>query len=203
MIEDTAKRLDSVFLDDRPEVADTRPAGIRNGIAAEDTAASSGTDPQQIQSDLRKRVSAMTNNGIGRRPVWLMHPDRATGLASLWNSVGLPAFPSMNAATPTLMGYPVITSITVPAALVFLIDTAEVAFAGGTPRFSYSDQAAVVEQDGLPITDGVQAPVGTLDAGTPARSLWQTYSGGIRALWNVTWARLRAHSVQVLTGCAW
>jgi hypothetical protein len=203
MVEDTAKRLDGVFLDNRPEVLDTRPAGIQFGILPEDTAASSGTDPQQIQSDLRARVSAMTNNGIGRRPVWLMHPDRATGLASLWNSVGLPAFPSMSNANPTLMGYPVVTSITVPPALVFLMDTAEIVFAGGTPRFSYSDQASIVEQDGLPITDGVQAPVDTLDAGVPARSLWQTNSGGIRALWNVTWARLRDHAVQVLTGCAW
>ena len=202
MVEDTAKVLDTVFLDDKAEVADTRPAGIRNGIAAGDIHASSGTDPAQIQADLRAAVSAMTGSGIGRRPVWLMHPDRATGLSSLWNSVGLPAFPSM-AANGTLLGSRVVTSITVPADLVFLIDTAEVAFAGGTPRFDYSTEASVVEQDGLPITDGVAAAVPTLDAGVPARSLWQTNSGGIRALWNVTWARMRDHSVQVITGAAW
>lgn len=201
MLEDTAKVLDTVFLDDKAEVADTRPAGIRNGIAAGDIHASTGTDPAQIQAVLRAAVSTMTGSGIGRRPVWLMHPDRATGLASLWNSVGLPAFPSM--ANNQLLGYPVVVSITVPADLVFLIDTAEVAFAGGTPRFSYSEEASIVEQDGLPITDGVQSDVDTLDAGVPARSLWQTNSGGIRALWNVTWARLRDHSVQVITGAAW
>ncbi|WP_157731095.1 phage major capsid protein [Variovorax sp. HW608] len=202
MVEDTAKVLDTVFLDDRPEVADTRPAGLRYGLDAGDIHASSGVDPAQVQQDLRDAISAMTDALIGRRPVWLMHPNRATGLSTMWNSVGLPAFPSME-ANGTLMGYPVISSITVPKDLVFLIDTAEIAFAGGTPRFDYSTEASIVEQDGLPITDGVQSEVETLDAGTPARSLWQTNSGGIRALWNVSWARMRDHSVQVITGAAW
>jgi len=203
MIEDTAATLDTAFLDDTAEVADTRPAGIQNGLAAEDTAASSGSDPAQIQADLLARVTAMTGAGLGRRPVWLMNPTNAAILSGAWNSVGNPAFPSMNEATPKLMGYPVVTSITVPADLVFLIDAAELAFAGGAPRFSYSDQAAIVEQDGLPLTNGVQAAVQTLDAGVPARSLWQTYSGGIRALWTVSWARMREHSVQVITDVAW
>jgi HK97 family phage major capsid protein len=201
MIEDTAITLDRVLLDDAAEVADTRPAGIANGIAAEDTAAASGTDPASIQQDLRDRVTVMTSYGLGRRPVWIMNPQRAAGLTAAWNAVGLPAFPSM--AGGTLMGYPVIVSTTVPADTVFLVDAAELAFAGGTPKFNYSDQAALVEQDGLPFVDGANTPLAPLDTGTPARSLWQTYSGGIRAVWEVSWARLRDHSVQVITGVAW
>ena len=201
MVEDTAVTLDTAFLDATAEVADTRPAGLRDALAAGDTAVSTGNTAANIQADLRGRLTAMSAAGLGRRPVWLMNPQRAWGVAMALTATDQRAFPEM--ANNTLVGVPVITSTTIPADVVFLVDQAECAFAGGTPRFSYSDQASLVEQNGLPLTNGVTGAVGTLDAGTPARSLWQTYSGGIRALWEVSWARLRDHSVQTITGVAW
>jgi HK97 family phage major capsid protein len=201
MLEDTSEAMDKAFLDGENEVPDTRPAGIANGLAPEDTRPSSGNDAANIQADIRAMVTGLTSSGLGRRPVWIMNPQRAAGVAASWNAVGNPAFPS--AANGQLAGYPIVTSINVDPALVYLVDAAEIPFAGGTPKFAYSDQAAIVEQDGLPRTAGVSAPVGTLDAGVPARSLWQTYSGGIRAVWELSWARNRDHAVQMLTAVGW
>lgn len=201
MIEDTSEAMDKAFLDGAAEVPDTRPAGIANALLPEDTRASSGNTAANIQTDIRAMVTGLTSSGLGRRPVWVMNPQRAAGVAASWNPVGNAAFPS--AANGVLAGYPMVTSINVDPALVYLMDAAEIPFAGGTPKFSYSDQASIVEQDGLPRTAGVSAPVDTLDAGAPARSLWQTYSGGIRALWELSWARNRDHAVQMLTAVGW
>jgi hypothetical protein len=97
--------------------------------------------------------------------------------------------------------------------VVFLVDADELAFVGGNPEFSFSDQATIHEDDGMPFTANAVTgtsvlPIATGAAGagvlaTPARSFWQTYSGGIRSVWDASWLKLRAGAVQTITAVAW
>ena len=211
MRQDTARVLDTAFLDDEAAVPDLRPAGIQAGLAAGDTAASTGNNSDQILADLRGRIQSMANQGLGRSPYWLMHPSRAAGAAMATNAVGDLAFPSM--ANNILAGIPVRTSLYVPLDIVYLVDASEIAFAGGNPEFSYSDQATIHEDAGMPLTENADTgasvlPIASGAAGsgvvaTPARSFWQTYSGGIRSVWDASWAVLRPGAVQTITGVGW
>ena len=71
-------------------------------------------------------------------------------------ATGQLAFPEMQ--NGTLLGMPVITSTTVPAGNIYIIDQAEVAMAGGAPTFLASNQATIheeyVQADVKPIVDG-------------------------------------------------
>ena len=94
---------------------------------------------------------------------------------------------------------------TLPASL----PSGEIAFAGGNPEFAYSDQATINEDAGMPLVNGATGdtvlPI-VDDAGAaaaPVRSFFQTYSGGIRSVWDASWAKLRAGAVQTITGVAW
>jgi HK97 family phage major capsid protein len=199
MISDTAVALDNAFLGNAAGSA-TQPAGILNGLAAGNTAASAGATSANIVADLRGRMQAMATANMGRRPVWIMNPARAWGLQLALTAAGTPLFPEM--ANGTLLGVPVVTSTTVPAATVFLIDCAEVFFAGGAPQFMGSDVATIHEEDTTPlaITSGAQ---GSAVAATPVRSLYQTNSAALRTLWNIDWQVARAGSIQTITAAAW
>jgi HK97 family phage major capsid protein len=207
MRQDTARVLDTAFLDAAAAIPGLRPAGLRNGLPAGDTAASTGNDSDQILADLRARIQSMANQGLGRAPYWLMHPSRAAGVAMATNAVGDLAFPTM--ANGTLASIPVRTSLYVPIDVVFLVDASEIAFAGGNPEFAYSDQATIHEDAGMPLVDGATAdtvlPIvdGAGAAAQPVRSFFQTYSGGIRSVWDASWGKLRPGAVQTITGVAW
>lgn len=206
MLEDTALALDVTFLD---AVAGTaiRPAGIRNGVAAGDTRASSGNTPQNITDDIMAMLTGLSNHNMGRRPVWIMNQARAWGLAFSRTPTGDAAFPGMETGSGTLAGIPVIASTTVPADVILLVDAGELAFAGGPPVLEGSTEATLHMEDGAPNTDMVTgATVLPINNGTPAvpvRSLYQTNSAAIKATWEIDWAVMRPGAVQVLTGVAW
>jgi len=134
MVQDTAQVLDGVFLDAVVGSA-IRPAGIQNGIAVGDTAVSTGNSAAQIQADVRARLTAMTTARLGAKPVWLMNPARLWGVAMSLTASGDPAFPEASQNPPRLAGIPVLTSLNVPAAVVFLVDASYITFAGGSPTF--------------------------------------------------------------------
>lgn len=209
MLQDTALALDTAFLD---AVAGTaiRPAGIRNGLAAGDTAASSGATGDKILADLSARLKAMSGKGLGRRPVWVMNTANAWQVKLATTPTGLPQFPG--AQQGTLVGIPLVESTNVPIDVVFLVDAAEIAFAGGAPSFEGTDVATIHEESGDPNTDEVTGatvlPIATGAAGaavvaTPVRSLFQTHSAAVKALWEVDWTVMRAGAVQTITGVAW
>lgn len=210
MLEDTAVALDAAFLDDTAGTT-IRPAGIQNGIAAGDTAASTGNTAANITTDIRGRLTAMAGHNMLTRPVWVMNPARFYGVSMCLTATGELAFPEA-ANSKTLAGIPVITSTTVPDDVVFLIDAAYLGFAGGAPSFEGTDVATIHEDDGSPNTDMVTGPTvlpiatGAAGAGvvaTPVRSLFQTHSAAVKAVWEIDWAVLRAGAVQTITGVAW
>jgi hypothetical protein len=111
------------------------------------------------------------------------------------NAVGAVAFPEM--ANGSLIGVPVVTSTNVPADVVFLIDAAEVYFAGGAPRFVGSEMATLHMEDTTPLA------INGGTAASPVRSLYQTNTAAIRAMWDLDWAMNRSGCVQTITAVAW
>jgi HK97 family phage major capsid protein len=198
MVSDTAAALDAAFLGNAAGTA-TVPAGILNGLAGGNTAASAGTTSANIVTDLRARMQAMAAANMGRRPVWIMNPARAWGLQLALTAAGTPLFPEM--ANGTLLGIPVVTSTTVTAGSVFLIDCAEVFFAGGAPSFLGTDVATIHEEDTTPAQISTAGTPNVVAA--PVRSLFQTNSAALRCMWNVDWAVARAGAVQHISAAAW
>jgi HK97 family phage major capsid protein len=196
MIQDTATALDTAFLG-ATAGSITVPAGLQTYASGADTTASAGATTANIITDVRGRLQQLMGQNLGRRPVWIMNPARWIGVQLAVTAAGTPAFPE--AAAGTLMGYPVVTSTNVPSAVVFLIDAAEVAFAGGAPRFMGTEVATIHEEDTtpLPIIDDAAAPA------KPVRSLFQTNSAALRCVWELDWAALRPGAVQTLTAVAW
>jgi HK97 family phage major capsid protein len=194
MVTDTAQALDVAFLSATPGSA-TNPEGIQDGILPRDTAVSAGNTVSDITEDLRGRLQTMASLNLGRKPVWIMNPARAWGLQLATNAVGAAAFPEM--ASGSLIGVPVVTSTNVPADVVFLVDAAEIYFAGGAPRFVGTDVATLHMEDTTPVA--INGSV----AASPVRSLYQTNTAAIRALWDLDWAMNRSGCVQTITAVAW
>lgn len=204
MLEDTAIAMDTIFLDAVAGDA-IRPAGIQNGIAAGDTGVSGGNTGQDIINDISARLKALSGHGMGRRPVWIMNQAHAWGLAFSKTPTGDSQFPE--ASNGMLAGIPIVASTTVPMDVVFLVDAAELGFAGGAPTFEGTDVATLHEDDGAPNTDGKTGPsVLPINAGVaavPIRSLYQTHSAALKAVWELDWAVRRPGAVQTITGVGW
>ena len=196
---DTALALDLAFLGAAAGTP-TNPAGLQTYATGTNTAASTGNTVAQITADIRGRVQVMTGKGYGRKPVWIMNPARLAGLQLAVNAAGVLAFPST--LNKVLLGYPIIDSITVPGSIVYLIDAAEVAFAGGVPKFLGTEVATLHEEDTTPLPIVTGAAPGV--TASPVRSLYQTNSSALRALWEVDWTVARPDGpVQTLTAVAW
>jgi HK97 family phage major capsid protein len=209
MLEDTAYVLDGTFFDNIAGTA-IRPAGLQYGIDPADTAASTGNTAADIINDIRGRLTQMSDHKLGRRLVWVMNPASMWGLTFSKTATGDSQFPET--ANGQLAGIPVITSTNIPRDLVFLLDAAEIGFAGGAPSFEGTDVATIHEEDGAPNANMVTGPsvlpisTGAAGAGvvaTPARSLFQTHSAAIKAFWELDWTVTRPGAVQVITGVAW
>lgn len=199
MIEDTSMALDTSFLGAQAGTA-TTPAGIANALGA-NSVASTGATAAEITADARGMLGRMANALLGRRPVWIMSPSNKIALQLALTPAGTLAFPSVE-LNNTFAGYPILTSMNVPLDEVFLVDAAEIDFAGGIPEFLGTDVATIHEEDTTPLAlaSGAQ---GSAVVATPARSLFQTNSAAIRAVWELDWLVMRTGAVQLLTGVAW
>jgi HK97 family phage major capsid protein/HK97 family phage prohead protease len=200
MIDDTRETIDALLLDNTAAVAGVRPAGLQN-IAGANTAASAGTSLANVITDLRTAVNALTTANMGRSLVWVMNKQRVMSLALMTNAAGAFMFRD-EIANGTLLGLPLLSSTTVPAETVFLMDAAELAGAwDSVPQFDLSEQATLHMEDTtpLPIVDGATQPA----TAHPVRSLFQTASIALRMLWDLTWTQRRPGAVFVLTACKW
>lgn len=196
IIYDTSVALDTVFLGNAAGTA-VQPAGIANGLAALDTAASAGTSLANIQADLKGRLTRMATLNMGRKPAWIMSPSNKIALSMLLTATGQYAFPSVSSGV--LLGAPIYTSTTVPAGNIYLIDQDQIVFAGSPPEFDYSNQATIHEEDTtpLPVVDGAGV------AAKPVRSLWQTNSNAIKTNWILDWHVINAGAAQLITAASY
>lgn len=198
MIQDTADALDVAYLGSTAG-STTVPAGLQTYATGSNTAASAGATTANIISDLRGRLQQMASLNMGQRPVWIMNPARWYAVKLAVTAAGTLAFPE--AAQNQLIGIPVVVSTNVPAAVVFLVDASQIAFAGGAPRFLGTEVATIHEEDTSPAAIGTAGTPNVVAA--PVRSLFQTNAAALRTVWELDWRSLRTGAVQTITAAAW
>ena len=220
MTGDTRETIDALFLDNVAAVATLRPAGLQQ-LAGSNTVASSGTTLANIITDLKAAIQSLATNKVGRRPIWIMNTQRMLSLSLMTNAAGNFMFRD-ELAQGTLMGIPVLASTTVPSAIVYLVDAAELAAAyDSVPQIDLSEQATLHMESvpaTVPPTAGTVDPIaygaGLAPGGTPGtgavgdfaqpvRSLFQTASLALRLLWDMSWNSRRTGAVFTITGVAW
>jgi HK97 family phage major capsid protein len=95
-------------------VSDT-PKGIRYWANASNVTNSNGTSNTNIESDFRDLLNALqTNNVPMRTPVWFMNPKTKNYLANLRDNNGNLIYPETRGANPTVYGFPIFTSTSIP-----------------------------------------------------------------------------------------
>jgi len=107
------------------------PVGVLNQTASGHkfvrTQAASPSTPEEIEADLKKARSLLMKANIPMSsPAWVMGIDTMTNLSLLKDSNGFKVFPTLDNATPTLLGIRVLTSSAVPEEEVYLVDFRQV-----------------------------------------------------------------------------
>jgi HK97 family phage prohead protease/HK97 family phage major capsid protein len=200
--DDTGVAIDTVLIDN--VIADTiRPAGLRYGVSGL-TPSTATTAFDKMIADIKALIAPIVAARAGRDLVLLMNTAQSLSLSWVVTPNGEFVFADVNDGT--LRNLTVITSTTVPAGMLIMIDAAEFAsVTGDTPEFDVSDVATIHEEDTtpLPLVGGtVQPPViGSIAA--PVRSLWQTASIGVRFMLDMNWTMRRANCVSWMTGVTW
>ena len=222
--------LDSALLSNTAAVAGVRPAGLLNaaawGAATSAGAAAGTTAGSAVRADLQTALAAFQTARVGSRPVIIMNDQQRLSLSMSVSSLGDYLFRD-EIGSGRLMGMEVISSQNVPAGTVIIVDADSLALAFDAPEFSVSDVATVTEAnaDGTAPTQAnttadAKGTVGQVPAdmgqmvtaatdprvaglGVTARSLWQTYSLGIRMVAPTSWGALRNAGVYSLTAVKW
>lgn len=206
IISDTANALDIKAISADAALALEAPAGLMNGVTA---VASSGTTTTSIITDIRGLVNPLlaANHNMAN-VVLLTHEQHLLGLSLATTAAGNFIFPSVG-ANGTLLGYPIIASNNVPVGTVVAIAADSLVSAIGTPMFSVSDQATIIQAD----DDGVEPDIGThtdvvghVKDATNARtvhSLFQADMIALRMILDVSWALRRSGAVTALKTVSW
>jgi hypothetical protein len=197
--DDTAVAIDTVLID--TVAADLiRPAGLRNGVSGL-TPSTATTAFDKMISDIKALIAPIVAARGGRDLVLLMNTAQSLSLS--WVVTPNGEFVFADVADGTLRNLTVITSTTVPAGMLIMIDAAEFAsVTGDAPEFDVSDVATIHEEDTapLPIVTGAQ---GSGVVASPTRSLWQTASIGVRMMVDMNWTMRRSNMVSWMTGVTW
>lgn len=222
-----AQVLDGALLSSASAVAGVRPDGLLQGVTP--VAGTSGGGEAAVLADMKAAITAMTGARLGARPVLIIPTANRLSLSLMMNPLGQRAFAD-EVAAGRLLGVEVISSQHVPAGTAILVDASTIATAFDTPQFDVSDVATVVESNAngtaptmaataaqaavgavgtagqVPVNSGiaVAGSTGAATTGFQSRSLWQTYSLGIRMVAPTSWGRMRgAAAVYVTNNLTW
>lgn len=221
-----AQVLDAALLSSAAAVVGVRPAGLLAGVTA--ATGTAGGGEAAVIADLKTAIAAMTAARLGARPVLIIPAANRLSVGLMMNPLGQRAFAD-EIASGRLLGMEVISSQNVPANTAILVDAAVFATAFDTPSFDVSDVATVVESNAngtaptmaataaqaaigavgtagqVPVNSGiaVAGSTGAASTGFQARSLWQTYSVGIRMVAPTSWGLMRAGAVHSTTAITW
>jgi HK97 family phage major capsid protein len=221
-----AEVLDAALLSVSGAVPGIRPAGLLSGVTLIPGTPGGGEDA--VRGDIMAAVSAMTAARVGARPVLLINNLDRLAVSMMTTAMSDYVFRD-ELSSGFLLGLPVIASANVPQHEWLLVDAANLAVAFDTPMFDVSDVATVVESNAnamaptmaataaqaaigavgtegqVPVNSGiaVAGSSGAAMAGYQARSLWQTYSLGIRMVAPTSWHVMMAGSVQASTDSTW
>lgn len=200
MLEDTGIAIDTVLLDANASTT-IRPAGLKSGVTK--TPPTAGGTLTAFVGDIRALAVALINGTKGnvRAPAWVMNPGDVLAASLLQTTVGDTPFRE-ELAGGTLLGYPILSSVTGLNDMMVLVDAADfITATGDTPNFSVSDQAVLHMEDTTPLQLGTAGTPPTIAA--PARSLWQTDTMAIRMIMDINWAMRRAGVVAWTDTMTW
>ena len=216
--------LDNALLSATGAVAGVRPAGLLNGVTP--GTGTTGGGQAAVIADLKAMMTAMTAANMGAKPVLLMSTITKLSVSLMTTSLGQRVFAD-EVGAGRLLGMPIIASQHVPAGTVIMIDAGSLALGFDTPIFDVSDVATVVESNAnataptMAGTDATPGAVGTAGqvprdsgikvsgstgastTGYTARSLWQSYSLGIRMVAPTSWATIRPGAVYATNTITW
>lgn len=222
VLDDMSMSLDEAFLSDDVEVPGVRPAGIGAGVVPIAGDAGGGIDA--VVADIKAALAALNAAGLGTSPVLLANTQDLISVGLMQTALGEFIFRAELAAG-NLLGIPVIASQNVALGTAFVVDASTIATAFDATDFNVSDVATVVEANAdttppthatgaggavgtaelVPRNGGIPASIGAgaAAAGATARSLWQTFSVGIRSVQPVSWGVISPGGVVVLNGLTW
>jgi Phage capsid family len=199
MTNDTGVAIDTILLDTGAATG-IRPVGLRNvtKVNASGTASIVG-----LIADLKALAGALMTGARGtlRVPVWIMNPIDALAAGLLQSTGG--DFPFADQLSRgSLLGIPLLTSSTVTADTMLLVDAADfITVASDAPEFNVSNQATFHREDTTPLAISTPGAPATIAA--PVSSMWQQDSIAIRMIWPMNWGLQRAGTVQWSDTLAW
>lgn len=178
LVRSAALAIDSAFFDANPAVANTRPAGIRNGISA--LTASSNTDAfGAVFEDINALVGSVAPVG-GRGPFYIIsgagHMSSMKGRFDFEGSADSPMIPVISAG----VGNDIIC--VAAQAIASAVDV---------------DPDVEAANAGVLVMDTAPGAAGTTGSGE--KSIFQTDSIAIKVRWPVSWALRDVRGVSWLT----
>jgi hypothetical protein len=210
IIADTGTKLDNDYLGDAAANAGFSPAGLMNGVTGTAAATGGATVGDDMLQDLQNLINPFYQNNLSGNIRIMVHPSNALAMSLvLYNGTYL--FRD-ELARGTLFGIPVIQSTNVPIDELQAVVMSAQAVALGSPMIDVSDSASLtmVNDDATAPNMGQdypRVPSGELglvtDPVTPYRSLWQTETVAVKYVNYISWATLRANSVNRITGVAY
>jgi len=186
--------IDTKFVSADAAVAGVSPAGIQTFDGT--PTASTGATLDNITTDLKAAINAMLAvNMPMAQPVWMLNPQNINALQFIRDGVGNLVFKD-EIAMGTLVGYPFITSTTIPADVVMLVDASQVIVAT-----ELAPEVAISGDASIHMEDTPNADIG--GAATPVQSMFQTDSTAVRATTRLDFNARYDECVQVITGVTW
>lgn len=191
MVEDCLSRsmalaLDLALFDANPAVVETRPAGLRNGIAGLPASAATPATSAMI-ADVAAVVGAVSAVAGNTPPVLIAAPARAATLR-LFGGDGVRSM--------TILG----SSAIAAGDLIACAPSAIVSAFDGVPEISVSTEA-VIHSDSAPTNIGTPGSPATV--ASPSLSLWQSNLLAIRCRMEAVWARRDDRAIAWTTATAW
>ena len=152
IIMEISVREDRAFI--RDDGTQHQPKGMRHWAA--NVTATAGETSDNIETDFKVLLNNLEDADVRLlRPAWFMHPSRRNHLRNLRDSNGNLIFPEIRSTSPTLYGYPVWVTTSIPKNLGSGSDESEVYFADMMDMI-----IGEVEGSGCGSSGG-QPPVGT------------------------------------------
>ncbi len=185
MVAQMARFLDRQFL--LPTVTGTsaRPASITNGITP---VASTGDDADALETDLFSVFGAFDDSDTSEANIVLiMQPKTARAIALMRPDVGNGRlYPELTPMGGSLLGYPVITSNSVPNGFIVVVK---------------GDEILMADDGSVSLDASREATIDMAGGNSPTFSLFQKNAVAIRAERGITWKRRRdVGSVALISG---
>lgn len=220
--EDMSIRLDQVVFGNGAAVPGVQPAGLLFGTTPLTGTAGGGSDA--LIADIKQLVGALAAAGNAGGIVLFMNDQDALSVGLMQNALGELMFTTTNGQ---LLNFALVVSENQPKGTLTGVAAPSVATAFDAPDFDVNDVATVVEANAdttapthataagaatigtanqVPQKGGIPADVpgtGAAYAGAQARSLWQTYSVGVRSVMPASWGMIRAGAAASVTGITW